>query len=149
MTTCSGDSKIIAKASPSRFLPPRVLAMPEHLGALERNMSALTTIFDNDDFSYFVEIEPTFWDEKTGYTLAIYSRWRGAKKPSAAQQQFLACLDRQGLENLGQLINEQLRKYKSEYPAEDRMGLKAAGEFNRRISAIFRNGVDLSGQETP
>lgn len=34
-------------------------------------MSGLTTILDNRDFIYFIEIEPTFWEVKTGCTLAV------------------------------------------------------------------------------
>ena len=112
-------------------------------------MSGITTIFDNGDFSYFVEIEPTFWDQKTGYTLAIYSRWKNASDPSGSQQRFFACIDRGGLQRLGKLINAQLSKYAEEYGPQERKSLKDFGDFNRRFTSFFRNGVDLSGQDTP
>ncbi len=112
-------------------------------------MSGLTTLFNNGDFSYFVEIEPTFWDKKTGYTLAIYSRRITAKKSSEARQCFLACLDREGVENLNKLITEQLSKYEPEYTDGERQSMNEFVGMTRGISAIFRNGVDLSGRETP
>lgn len=112
-------------------------------------MSGLTTLFDNSDFSYFVEIEPTFWEAKTGYTLAVYSRRRSAKNPSESHQCFFACLDREGLENLGRLITQQLARYEPEYPNEERQRLKRFTNIGRAISASFRNGADLSGCDTP
>ena len=112
-------------------------------------MSGLTTLFDNGDFSYFVELEPTFWDTQTGYTLAIYSRRRSDKNPSESRQCFFACLDREGLENLGRLITEQLAKYEPEYLNVERERLKRLTDMGRAISATFRNGADLSGRDTP
>ncbi len=111
-------------------------------------MSGMTTLFDNGDLSYFVEIEPTFWDKKTGYTVAIYSRRESSRKPSEARQCFFACLDREGLENLGQLIDEQLGTYEPEYPDNERASLKEFAAMNRGIASVFRNGADLSGCET-
>ncbi len=112
-------------------------------------MSGPTTILDNGDFSYFVEIEPTFWEPQTGFTLAIYSRRASAKNPTEAQQRFFACLDRQGLEQLGRLITEQLSTYKAEYTDEKRQSLKRMGDMSRVFSCVFRNGADLSGRKTP
>ena len=112
-------------------------------------MSGLTTLFDNSDFSYFVEIEPTFWEAKTGYTLAVYSRRQSAKNPSESRQCFFACLDREGLENLGRLINQQLAKYKPEHLNVERERLKRLTDIGRAISATFRNGADLSDRDTP
>ncbi len=112
-------------------------------------MSEITTIFNNGDFSYFVEIEPTFWDQKTGYTLAIFSRWRNDSNPSGVQQKFFACIDRRGMQRLGELINTQLSKYAEEYEPKERKNLKDFGDLNRRLTSFFRKGVDLSCQDTP
>lgn len=112
-------------------------------------MSGLTTIFDNGDFSYLVQIEPTFWEPETGYTLAIYSRRASAKNPSEAQQRFFACLDRHGLEQLGRLITEQLSRYRAEYTEERRQSPRRTGDMSRVFSSVFRNGADLSSRKTP
>jgi hypothetical protein len=112
-------------------------------------MSGLTTLFDNGDFSYLVELEPTFWNTQTGYTLAIYSRRRSAKNTSESRQCFFACLDREGLENLGRLITKQLAKYAPSYPEGERQMMNEFAGMSRSISSVFRNGTDLSGRDTP
>ncbi len=112
-------------------------------------MSEIVTLFDNGDFSYLVEIGPTFWETKTGFTVDIYSRRRSAKNPSEARQCFFACLDRKGLESLGLLINDQLAKYDESYLDAQRRSLKQLEDFSRQISSVFRNGADLSGFDTP
>lgn len=68
-----------------------------------------TTIFDNGDYSLYAEISPSI-SPKEGLALTITSRWQSASHPQEEQVRFKACLERNGLEKLVNLIQLELGK---------------------------------------
>ena len=64
-------------------------------------------LFDNGDFSYHVHLRPVISPEK-GYALDITSQWKTALKPQEQQFRFRACLEREGLVQLRDLIEREL-----------------------------------------
>ncbi len=81
--------------------------MPDTPGAWEPVMTS-TTLLDNGNYSYLVDIQPTGKPDSGDYHLRISTRWLGARNPDALLQRFSICLDRQGLQNLRQLIDTEL-----------------------------------------
>lgn len=70
-----------------------------------------TTLFDNGDFAYLVDIKP-LTDPVCGFSLKVSSLWRSARDGEAEQVRFQACLDRTGLTNLASLIECQINPQK-------------------------------------
>lgn len=68
----------------------------------------MATLFDNGNFRYTAQVQPVRWGSHAGFTLTLWSQWQGAKNPSEQQQRFFACLEREGLERLRTLIDQQL-----------------------------------------
>lgn len=73
------------------------------------NANTRTTLFDNGDFSLYARLSPVASPEG-GYALTITSRRQESRNPSEEQVKFFACLDRQGLEGLSELINLSLSR---------------------------------------
>lgn len=65
------------------------------------------TIFDNGDYSLHVTLHPVC-SPLNGHTLIITSRKRESRNPQEEQVRFLACLDRDGLTNLVEIIQDKL-----------------------------------------
>ncbi len=65
------------------------------------------TLYDNGDFRYFVYLDPVP-SPVGGFALTITSQWNSSAKPEEEQFRFRACLERQGLEQLQALIQQEL-----------------------------------------
>jgi hypothetical protein len=82
-------------------------------GALENialesvNLMQEAVLFDNGDFSYQVHLKPVISTE-IGYALDITSQWKSALKPQEKQFRFRACVGREGLVQLRDLIEREL-----------------------------------------
>ena len=72
-------------------------------------MLTRTTLFDNGDFSLYAQITPVS-SPKNGHALTITSRWKSASKPDEEHVRFKACLEREGLQALMELIDAALKK---------------------------------------
>ena len=68
------------------------------------NANKRITLFDNGDFSLYARLSPVV-SPKDGYALTITSQRQESRNPNEEQVKFFACLDRQGLEGLLELIN--------------------------------------------
>lgn len=66
-------------------------------------------LFDNGDFSYHVQLRPVI-SPVGGYALDITSQWKTALKSQEQQYRFRACLEREGLLQLRDLIDRALAK---------------------------------------
>ena len=71
------------------------------------NANTRTTLFDNGDFSLHARLSPVTSPED-GHALTITSQRQDSRNPNEEQVKFFACLDRQGLEGLSELINHAL-----------------------------------------
>lgn len=73
------------------------------------NANTRTTLFDNGDFSLHARLSPVTSPED-GHALTITSQRQESRNPHEEQVKFFACLDRQGLEGLSDLINLSLSR---------------------------------------
>lgn len=73
------------------------------------NANTRTTLFDNGDFSLHARLTPVTSPEE-GHALTITSQRQESRNPHEEQVRFFACLDREGLTRLGDLIQQQLAK---------------------------------------
>lgn len=73
------------------------------------NATARTTIFDNGDFRLHAQLAPVSSPEG-GLALTITSQRQESRNPHEEHVRFFACLDRQGLENLSDLISNELSR---------------------------------------
>lgn len=73
------------------------------------NATARTTIFDNGDFRLHAQLAPVPSPEG-GLALTITSQRQESRNPHEEHVRFFACLDRQGLENLSDLISNELSR---------------------------------------
>lgn len=71
------------------------------------NATARTTLLDNGDFSLHARISPVL-SPVGGHALTITSQRKESRNPNEEYVQFFACLDRQGLQNLQNLIQTEL-----------------------------------------
>lgn len=71
-------------------------------------MTQLTTIFDNGDFSLHARLAPTP-SPRGGLALTITSQWQASRNPHEEHVRFFACLDREGLQALANLIRSTLQ----------------------------------------
>ena len=69
--------------------------------------SGKVTLSDNCDFRYFISLQPIA-GPVGGYSFTITSQWESASRPKEEQVRFRACLDRNGLERLHTLIEQEL-----------------------------------------
>lgn len=67
-----------------------------------------TTIFNSEDLRYNAAIE-SITSSRDGFSLAITSQRPASHQPNEEHVRFLACLDREGLERLGALIQTSLQ----------------------------------------
>lgn len=65
------------------------------------------TLYDNGDFRYFVYLDPV-QSPAGGFALTITSQWKSSAKPEEEQFRFRACLEREGLKRLQELIQQEL-----------------------------------------
>jgi hypothetical protein len=72
--------------------------------AIQQSRKEHTTLFDNGDYSLHAKLSPVASPEG-GHALTITSRRQESRNPNEDQVKFFACLDRQGLEGLFELIN--------------------------------------------
>lgn len=77
--------------------------------AVQQSNKQRTTLFDNGDYSLHAKLSPVASPEG-GYALTITSQRQESRNPSEEQVKFFACLDRQGLEGLSDLINLSLSR---------------------------------------
>ena len=98
--------KSLLKRRP-RFLPQRVLAMPEHFGA-KGNFMTRATLFDNGDFSLHALISPVT-SPSNGFALTITSQRQESRNPHEEHVRFFTCLDQEGLQALSELIKATLQ----------------------------------------
>jgi hypothetical protein len=74
------------------------------------NANTRTTLFDNGDFSLHARLSPVTSPE-AGHALTITSQRQESRNPHEEQVRFFACLDREGLAKLGDLIQQQLANH--------------------------------------
>ena len=67
-----------------------------------------TTIFKSEDLRYYAAIE-SVTSSQNGFSLTITSQRPASHQPNEKHVRFLACLDREGLERLGALIQTSLQ----------------------------------------
>ncbi len=79
------------------------------------NANTRTTLFDNGDFSLYAQLSPVASPED-GYALTITSQRQKSRNPNEEHVKFFACLDRDGLEGLSQLIHLALSRMDSTSP---------------------------------
>lgn len=107
-----------------------------------------TTVFDNGDYSLNVTLTPVH-SPIDGQALLIASKRKESRNPNAEQVRFMACLDREGLTKLGDLIQKQLAKessHQSEVREKSQVLLEKAVQGMHKA---LENGVALSGRDTP
>lgn len=73
------------------------------------NANTRTTIFDNGDFSLHAQFAAVSSPEG-GLAFTITSQRQESRNPHEEHVKFFACLDRQGLEGLSDLIKNELAK---------------------------------------
>ena len=73
------------------------------------NATARTTLFDNGDFSLHAHLTPVISPEE-GHALTITSQRRESRNPNEEHVRFFACLDRAGLVNLQNMIQQELAR---------------------------------------
>ena len=66
------------------------------------------TIFDNGDFSLHAKLTPTP-SPQHGLAITITSQRQTSRNPHEEQVRFFACLDREGLQALADLIQQTLQ----------------------------------------
>ena len=67
------------------------------------NAHSRTTLFDNGDFSLHAQLSPVS-SPQGGHAFIITSQRQESRNPHDEQVRFLACLDREGLQALANLI---------------------------------------------
>lgn len=73
------------------------------------NATARTTLFDNGDFSLHARLTPVISPEE-GHALTITSQRKESRNPNEEHVRFFTCLDREGLQNLQNLIQMELAR---------------------------------------
>lgn len=73
------------------------------------NANARASIFDNGDFSLCAQLVPVS-SPRGGLALTITSQRKESRKPEDEQVKFFACLDREGVQSLGDLIQRALKE---------------------------------------
>ena len=71
------------------------------------NANTRTTLFDNGDFSLHARLTPVT-SPAEGHALTITSQRQESRNPHEEHVRFFACLDREGLTRLGDLIQQPL-----------------------------------------
>lgn len=71
------------------------------------NATSRITLLDNGDFSLHAQISPVS-SPVDGHALTITSKRLESRNPHEEHVRFFACLDRQGLQNLRDLIQVEL-----------------------------------------
>ena len=72
------------------------------------NANTRTTLFDNGDFSLHARLSAVVSPE-SGYALTITSQRQESRNPHEEQVRFFACLEREGLQALADLIQQTLQ----------------------------------------
>jgi hypothetical protein len=78
------------------------------MGRKELEMSTHTTLFNNGDFSLYARLSAVISPEG-GYALTITSQRLESRNPNEEQVRFFACLEREGLRALAELIQQTLQ----------------------------------------
>lgn len=112
------------------------------------NATARTTLLDNGDFSLHAQLAPV-QSPVGGHAFTITSKRKESRNPNEEQVRFMACLDREGLTKLADLISEQLAKESSRQSEAREKSQVLMENTVRRLQTALKNGVDLSGQDTP
>jgi hypothetical protein len=73
------------------------------------NAHSRTTIFDNGDFSLHAQLAPVSSPEG-GHAFTITSQRHESRNPHEEHVKFFACLDRDGLNDLAELIQRALTR---------------------------------------
>ncbi len=73
------------------------------------NANTRTTIFDNGDFSLHAQLAPVS-SPQGGHAFTITSQRQESRNPHEEHVRFFACLDRQGLQSLAGLIQNEIDK---------------------------------------
>ncbi len=79
------------------------------MGRKDLEMSTHTTLFNNGDFSLHARLSAVV-SPVSGYALTLTSQRQESRNPHEEQVRFFACLDREGLQALADLIQETLQK---------------------------------------
>ncbi len=78
------------------------------MGRKDLEMSTHTTLFKNGDFSLHARLSAVISPEG-GYALTITSQRLESRNPHEEQVRFFACLEREGLQALAELIQQTLQ----------------------------------------
>ena len=73
------------------------------------NAKTRARLFVSGDFGLYARLSPVASPEG-GHALTIISKRQESRNPNEEQVKFFACLDRQGLEGLSELINLSLSR---------------------------------------
>ncbi len=73
------------------------------------NATSHTTLLDNGDFSLHAQLSPVL-SPVGGHALTITSKRLESRNPNEEHVRFFACLDREGLKNLQNLIQMELAR---------------------------------------
>ena len=73
------------------------------------NANTRTTIFDNGDLSLHAQLAPVS-SPQGGHAFTITSQRQESRNPHEEHVRFFACLDRQGLQSLAGLIQNEIDK---------------------------------------
>ena len=113
------------------------------------NATARTTLLDNGDFSLHAQLSPV-QSPIGGHALTITSKRKESRNPNEEQVRFMACLDREGLTKLGEIIQKQLTKLPDfRTPAQVSKAKREMEEFDLAITAALKGGADRSDDQTP
>lgn len=72
-------------------------------------MAKFTTLFDNGDYSLHARLT-SVTSPKNGLALTITSQRKESRNPDLEQVKFFACLDREDLQALADLIQKELAR---------------------------------------
>jgi hypothetical protein len=78
------------------------------MGRKDLEMSTHTTLFNNGDFSLHARLSAVTSPEG-GYALTLTSQRQESRNPHEEQVRFFACLEREGLQALADLIEQALQ----------------------------------------
>lgn len=73
------------------------------------NATPRISLIDNGDFSLHAQLSPVS-SPVGGYALTITSKRQESRNPNEEHVRFFACLDREGLQNLQELIQMELAR---------------------------------------
>ena len=107
-----------------------------------------TIVFENGDYSLSVTLSPVH-SPIDGQALIITSKRKESRNPNEEQVRFMACLDREGLTKLGDLIQKQLAKRPDpRTPAQVAEDKRVMQEIDQGVNEVFKIRANFSSRDT-